>query len=87
MLALIIALLTPLLPALWMGFNGYGWFYAIVWGVFYVIFGICEGLSKKFRNKMISRDIADTPPFIFWSIIVSWFVLAGGLSLHWILMR
>lgn len=86
-LALVVALLTPLFPAVWMGFNGYGWFYLIVWVAFYIFFGICEMLSKKFRNKMISRDIADTPPIIFWSIITSWFILAGGLSIHWIMMR
>lgn len=86
-LILIPALLLPLVPAVWMGFNGYGWFYCIVWVAFYIFFGICEMLSKKFRGKTISRDIANTPPIVFWSIVGSWILLAGGLSLHWALMR
>jgi hypothetical protein len=86
-LILIPALLLPLVPAVWMGFKGYGWWYLIVWVAFYMFFGVCEILSKKFRDKTISRDIADTPPLVFWSIVGSWFLLAGGLSLHWLLMR
>ncbi len=84
---LIPALLLPVIPAILMGLNGYGWFYTIVWGAFYVIFGICEMLSVKFRKRTISKDIASTPAPIFWSIIVSWIIIAGGLSLHWWLMR
>ena len=84
---LIPALLLPLVPSVWMGLNGYGWFYCLVWVAFYIFFGICEMLSKKFRNKTISQDIAKTPPKIFWAIIGSWILLAGGLSLHWFLMR
>jgi hypothetical protein len=86
-LILIPALLAPLIPAVWMGFKGFGWFYTIVWVAFYIFFGICEMLSVKFRKKTISRDIANTPPIVFWSIVGSWFLLAGGLSLHWFLMR
>ena len=84
---LIPALLLPLIPAILMGLKGYGWFYAMVWGAFYVLFGICEMLSVKFRKKTISRDIASTPAPIFWSIVGTWILLALGLSLHWWLMR
>ena len=62
---LIPVLLLPLVPAVMMGFKGYGWFYILVWVAFYVFFGICEMLSKKFRGKTISRDIANTPAPIF----------------------
>jgi len=86
-LILIPALLLPLVPAVWMGFKGFGWFYCIVWVAFYIFFGICEVLSKKFRGKTISRDIANTPPVIFWSIIGSWALLSLGLSIHWAMMR
>jgi len=86
-LILIPALLLPLVPAVFMGLKGYGWFYLLVWIAFYIFFGICEMLSKKFRGKTISRDIANTPPVIFWSIIGSWFLLSGGLFIHWFLMR
>ena len=84
---LIPALLTPVVPAVIMGLKGYGWWYCIVWVAFYIFFGICEILSKKFRGKSISRDIADTPTPIFWSIVGSWLLLSLGLSLHWALMR
>ena len=86
-LILIPVLLAPLIPAILMGLKGYGWWYLIVWVAFYIFFGICEMLSKKFRGKTISRDIANTPNFIFWSIVGSWFLLSFGLSLHWFLMR
>lgn len=84
---LIPVLLSPLIPAMIMGFMGYGWWYALVWVVFYIFFGICEILSKKFRGKSISKDISNTPTPIFWSIVGSWLLLACGLSLHWFLMR
>ena len=84
---LIPALLIPLVPAVIMGMTGYGWFYMYVWIAFYIFFGICEMLSVKFRNKTISKDIAATPPALFWFIVGSWVILAGGLSLHWFLMR
>jgi hypothetical protein len=84
---LIPALLIPIVPAVLMGLKGHGWFYLFVWIAFYIFFGICEMLSKKFRNKTISKDIAETPPYIFWSIVGSWLLLACGLSLHWFLMR
>lgn len=86
-LILIPALLAPMVPAVLMGLKGYGWWYLIVWVAFYIFFGICEALSKKFRGKTISRDIANTPAPIFWSIIGSWLLLSVGLSLHWYLMR
>ena len=84
---LIPALLIPIVPAVIMGFQGYGWYYALVWFAFYVLFGICELTSKKKRGKTISQDIASTPNPLFWSIVGSWVLLAGGLSLHWYLMK
>ena len=86
-LILIPALLIPIIPAIFMGLKGYGWFYLIVWCAFYVFFGLCEILSKKFRGKSISKDIANSPAYIFWSIIASWFLLSAGLFIHWGLMR
>jgi len=86
-LALVIALLVPLAAAVVMGISGRGWFYAGVWIIFYPIFGLMEFLSVKFRKKTISKDIASLPSFQFWFIVASWFVLAGGLSLHWYIMR
>lgn len=84
---LIPALLVPLVPAIIMGFKGFGWFYLLVWVAFYIFFGICEMLSKKFRDKTISQDISSTPPKVFWFIIASWLILSLGLSLHWFLGR
>ncbi len=84
---LIPVLLAPLVPAVIMGLNGHGWFYTFVWIAFYIFFGVCEFLSKKFRDRTISQDIARTSPKVFWSIVGSWILLAGGLSLHWFLMR
>jgi len=86
-LILIPALLIPLIPAFLMGRAGYGWFYLLVWIAFYIFFGICEMLSKKFRGRTISQDISKTPPKIFWFIVVSWLILSLGLSLHWYLGR
>ena len=84
---LIPTLLAPGLAAVLMGLNGGGWWYALVWGIFYPIFGFCEYMSSKTRGKTISKDIALLPNPIFWSIIGSWWILTIGLSLHWYLMR
>ena len=84
---LIPVLILPLIPAAVMGFTGHGWFYFLTLFVFYLCFGLFEFLSIKFRKKSISKDIAETKPALFWAIVASWVVLAGGLSLHWALMR
>ena len=82
-LILIPVLIAPLVPAVIMGFQGHGWWYLLVWIAFYIFFGICEALSKKFRGKTISQDISKTSAPVFWAIVGSWFLLSVGLSLHW----
>ena len=84
---LIPVLILPLIPAVLMGLGGHGWFYFFTFFVFYLCFGLFEFLSIKIRKKSISKDIAETKPALFWSIVASWLVLAGGLSIHWFLMR
>lgn len=84
---LIPALLLPLIPAVIMGINGYGWFYFLTIFVFYLCFGLFEFLSIKIRKKSISKDIASTPPTLFWFIIGTWFVMNFGIAVHWIMMR
>ena len=82
-LLLIPILVAPLIPASIMGFTGYGWYYFATVFVFYMCFGLMEFLSKKFRNKTISQDIASTPSPLFWSIVGTWSFMHLGITLHW----
>lgn len=84
---LIVALVAPLIPAVIMGFTGYGWYYFATVMTFYACFGFYEFLSKKFRDKTISQDIASTPTPLFWSVIGTWTIMHLFITLHWVLGR
>jgi hypothetical protein len=86
-IALVVALISPIVPAVIMARTGHGWYYLLVWVLFYPIFGFCEFLSIKNRKRSISKDIAATPPLLFWSIVLSWEFLTVGLAVHWYMMR
>jgi hypothetical protein len=86
--ALLFGLLVPFIPATIMGFMGFGWYYLATWFMFYLAFGIFgEWLSVKFRGKTVSRDIADTPLWLFIFILISWVVFPVILMVHWAMMR
>lgn len=81
------ALVLPLIPAVIMGFTGYGWYYFAAIFIFYLVFGLLEYLSGKNRGTPITKDIANTPSALFWSIIVTWTAMHILLTWHWILYR
>jgi len=81
------ALVAPLVSAVMLALSGGGWyFFACVLG-FYCFFGLCEFLSKKFRGRTISQDIARAKPALFWAIIGSWTLMHVVLSIHWWMCR
>ena len=86
----VIAMLFPLIPAFLMAKAGGGWYYFGVLATFYTLFGIAEVLSIKNRKKSISKDIGlmyHSHPGIYWSILLSWPVMAIALPVHWLMMR
>lgn len=85
--AMIVAMLGPLVMGGIMGFSGYGWFYFLTVFTFYLCFGLFEFLSVKFRKKTISQDISRLPAPLFWGVIGTWTFMHVILTLHWYLGR
>ena len=86
--AILFGLVFPFIPAMIMGFMGYGWFYLGVWVMFYTAFALLGELwSKKTRGKTISADISDTPKWLFWMVVSSWVLFPLGLIIHWYMGR
>ena len=86
-MVLLIALLSPIPPGIIMWVKGFGWEYLGTNILFDCCFGIMEMISIKTRKRSISRDIANTPKWLFWTVIATWEIMQVGIAVHWIMMR
>jgi hypothetical protein len=75
----------PLASAVVLGLYGGGWFYLAVLGSATLALGIFEIISIKKRGKTISKDIGETPRWVFWLVTGSFLFLGVGMAIHWIL--